>query len=674
MQLTTTFPDPVTETIHGIPITDPFRWLEDRTSDSTSTWIADQKLRHDEYFAGISGLESLRDRVDTYLNVGVSDQAVRVADKLFLRRREKAQEQACILIQDTETQETRVLVDPSSQGRFVSTAIHRLSNDGSLLAYELKHGGSDATEIHFAFTAATGPTLPDHLSLGYPRGVVFALNGVGFFYCHEDLSRTEDHTICFHEFGSGSDDRILFRSKRTPHSRLVLIADVVHLGIVYRHEVGTELRTDFLLADHGPNPTWATVFADRPFPYEPLLHRGRIFVYTQENAPNARVLELSKDGNEIGIFIPESPSPIAQFTWAGDALYVRYLIERKCVVRSFSLVDERVETLPLSNEGTIYLLPSLTSNPEFLFYAHESFTEPRRIYEHEPRLRNPTLWAKTDCSVNTYTFQIHEQWYTSYDGTKIPIFLVTRRDVEQTAPQPVVMTSYGGFGVSMTPRFSVLTTILLELGVVFALPGIRGGSEFGKGWHEAARGRNRQVAISDFIAAAEWLSVWRTPRPRKLGIFGGSNSGLLVAAAMSQRPDLFLAVLCIAPLLDMVRYELFDNARRWQREYGTVCSPEDFAALYGYSPYHHVTDEVNYPATLFVVGDQDDRCNPAHVRKMAARLQNRSAQIRPILVDYSAERGHSPVLPLSVRTEALARRIAFFCKELQIPLDHGDIQ
>jgi prolyl oligopeptidase len=228
------------------------------------------------------------------------------------------------------------------------------------------------------------------------------------------------------------------------------------------------------------------------------------------------------------------------------------------------------------------------------------------------------------------------------------------------------MTSYGGFGVSMTPQYSVLVTVMMELGAVFALPHIRGGGEFGRSWHEAGRARNRQTAIDDFIAAAKWLCAEGFTTPTKLAIFGGSNSGLLVGAAMTQRPGLFRAVLCIAPLLDMVRYERFDQATKWRLEYGSVDVAQDFHALHAYSPYHRVLRNVDYPAVLFVSGDKDDRCNPAHVRKMAARLQERGAQRNPVLVDYSAERGHVPVLPLSVRIDALARRLAFLSGELGI--------
>lgn len=252
------------------------------------------------------------------------------------------------------------------------------------------------------------------------------------------------------------------------------------------------------------------------------------------------------------------------------------------------------------------------------------------------------------------------------DDGRIPLTLVALPGTSFHQNQPVIMTGYGGFGAPLTPQYSVLVNIMLELGAIFVVPHVRGGGEFGSSWHEAARGASRQTAVEDFTRAAEWLCSEGITTPRRLAIFGGSNAGLLVAAAMTGKPGLFRAVLSIAPLLDMVRYERFDQAAKWRSEYGSVANAAEFGALLSYSPYHQVRRNIDYPAVLFVTGDSDDRCNPAHVRKMAARLQERAAQHHPVLVDYSAERGHSPVLPLSVRIEALARRIAFLCRELGI--------
>jgi prolyl oligopeptidase len=246
--------------------------------------------------------------------------------------------------------------------------------------------------------------------------------------------------------------------------------------------------------------------------------------------------------------------------------------------------------------------------------------------------------------------------------------LVGRRDVLQAGQHPAIMTSYGGYGVPMTPQFSVFVAFLLEHGCLFALPNIRGGSEFGVEWQDAAKRRNRQVAFDDFLCAAEYLIATGRTTPQKLAIFGGSNSGLLVGSAMTQRPDLFRAVVCMVPMLDMLRYHLFDNAYVWKEEFGTSDNPEDFAALFDYSPYHRVREGISYPATMIVSGDCDQNCNPLHARKMIARLQAANRSEHPIILDYSRHRGHSPVLPLSERIDALTNRMAFLCDQLQLPL------
>jgi prolyl oligopeptidase len=251
------------------------------------------------------------------------------------------------------------------------------------------------------------------------------------------------------------------------------------------------------------------------------------------------------------------------------------------------------------------------------------------------------------------------------------MYLMGRHDVLAGGAHPIIMTSYGGYGVSMTPQFSVFVAFLVERGCLFAMPNIRGGCEFGAEWHNAAKRRNRQTAYDDFLAAAEWLIKTGRTVPDKLAIFGGSNSGLLVGAAMTQRPDLFRAVVCMVPVLDMLRYHLFDHARVSQDEFGTVENAEDFAALLSYSPYQHVRDGVAYPATMIVSGSADGKCNPMHARKMTARLQAANASPYPVLLDYSEFRGHSPVLPLYERIEALTDRMAFLCDQLQLPVETG---
>jgi prolyl oligopeptidase len=657
-------PDPIVEILHGVEVVDPYRWLEDAYSVETREWLENQQHILNTYFSDQNALERLESRVDELLNTPVVDQPVTMQNRFFYRRRNKGQEQPCIYVQDLSSHEERLLVDLSGEGPYTSVRIHRVSGDASLLAFEVKCGGSDTRQIR-VMSVSHRNTSPATVTLGYAGSVFFGIDNDGFYYCPELGNSADGHVIQYHRFGSTTLDREIFRLTRTPASRLVLMADDINLGVAYVSERDEELVTDFYIATHASLPQWKRIFTSKRCPFAPILKNGRIFVFSCEGAPNGRIVECRRDGSVIGVVVPEQETRLHHFSITTMHIYTTYTIGHETMIHRWTLSGKYEGQIQTPEGGTIQLLPNL-GDDDGLYYTFQSFTVPLTVFHYSPDAASPSVWSKLDLSFESDGYEVRRFVYPSKDGTDIPLSLVTSKESRATVDHPLVMTAYGGFGTTMTPQFSALVAVLLELGVMFALPNIRGGSEFGKQWHEAARGQNRQVAIDDFLAAAQWLCDNHVTTPRKLGIFGGSNSGLLVAAAMTQAPDLFGAVLCIAPILDMVRYERFGQASRWRREFGSICNPDDFHALFAYSPYHRVQAAIDYPATYFVSGDKDDRCDPAHVRKMAAHLQNRSAQTRPILVDYSSERGHSPVLPLSVRIDALSRRIAFFSKELGI--------
>ena len=365
---------------------------------------------------------------------------------------------------------------------------------------------------------------------------------------------------------------------------------------------------------------------------------------------------------------PTTDVPIQNVAVTESRIFVSYTRRIQTQIAVFDLFGKPLSELPIAKSDTVRLAGG-SPNEDELFFERESFTKADSdLSLFLSDWRGEGLGG-TDGFRLTPKHSCHTQvWFTATDGTRIPMFLVGRHDVLEGGRHPAIMTSYGGYGVPMTPQFSVFVAFLLERGCLFALPNIRGGSEFGVEWHNAAKRRNRQVAFDDFICAAEWLIETGRTEPQRLAIFGGSNSGLLVGAAMTQRPDLFRAVVCMVPMLDMLRYHLFDNAHVWKEEFGTADDPDDFAALLGYSPYHQVREGVSYPATMIVSGDADQNCNPLHARKMTARLQAANVSDHPILLDYSRHRGHSPVLPLSERIEALTDRMAFLCDQLQLPV------
>jgi len=434
---------------------------------------------------------------------------------------------------------------------------------------------------------------------------------------------------------------------------------------------------DYYVARQDSDRSWRRVCHNVRMPFIPFFYRERLFAHRFQEALDGEIVELdATSGVPLRVIVPEWEAPIKRFIYVQDRLYISYLVDTATVVRIWTLNGDYLGTLPLREGCTWHLLPTYTEDTNELFLHCESFNKAPMLCRCEPQTNEIVAWSQRHCPLSAISATARKLTYPSKDNTEITMSLVGLHDPADPKGRPIIMTAYGGFGVTLTPQFSVFVSVMLELGFVFAVPEIRGGGERGKSWHEAARNRKRQVAFDDFIAGAEWLCESGFTSPEKLAIFGGSNSGTLVGAAITQRPALFRAALCIAPLLDMIRYHLFDRAARWAGEYGTSDDPQDFQALLSYSPYHHISEHINYPAVLFVAGDRDTRCNPAHARKMAARLAERPAQGHTILLHHSAERGHTPTMPLSDRVDALTYRIAFLCRELDIPIPkelHDDV-
>ena len=667
------------ERIHGVSVADPYRWLEDRSSIETTRWIAQEQVKFQEYFRRIQPMNPLRKRVQEFADVETIDQIGKVRNRYFYRRRSVGQEQASIYVMDSADNFERVLVDASNRGVFASIGIYVISSDASLLAYEVKQGGEHFKAIHF-IDVSTGKPIPDHLSRGLARGVILRTANDGFYYCHESLNDPDahqrDHVVGFHRFGTPTkEDLQLLTLPRTRSSKLVLTNEGEQLGAIYCHELAGRSVVDLFCSNPDLDHVWNPVCLNQPAPFSPFFFRGRLFAHDFQNTPNGQIVELDfATGRRVRIVVPEWNRRTLQCSIVLGRLYVTYLVGTETVVRLWSFDGTFLGTLSLEEGYTWSLVPGYASEVDELLLQSESFTRPPTIFRYLPNSDERIVWNRRHApdSLRAYVTQKHT--FASKDGIQISISLLGALSDDLPKCRPTIMTAYGGFGITMTPQFSTFISVLLELGFLFAIPQVRGGGEHGKTWHEAARGRNRQVAFEDFCAAGDWLCERGFTEPRKLAIFGGSNSGLLVGAAITRRPDLFRAALCIAPLLDMIRYHLFDRARVWSDEYGTSEDPEDFRTLLGYSPYHNVLDEVNYPAVLFVCGDKDTRCNPAHARKMTARLKDRRAQTNAILIDHTEERGHSPTMPFSVRVDGITRRIAFLCHELGVPIPEETYQ
>jgi prolyl oligopeptidase len=663
----------VTDFLHGVPVADPYRWLEDQDSPWTRAWIAEQTRYARSYLDTIPGRELIRRRIREFLAVETYDSLQKTGDRYFFRKRPPDQEQPCIYMRNGADGEDQLLIDPRDRGTGEYTAVKllRVSPDIRLLLYEVKEGG-ERTGTFELLEIATRKRLPDSLPRGFLRGFAFAPGCKSFYYVHEavDAIRPFYRAAYEHVLGtSPSEDREIFSAGKDEKIRLGLFSDSKRLVFFVYRFLEKTLTDIYLRSFEGTSPP-EPAFHEIDYSLGLQLFDDRIFAITDRDAPNRRIVEihLREDGQHEWVdIIPETDTPIGTFLVVGDRLLVAYAKEMKRTICIFDFSGQKHGELPALDDETVRMVGGSPESDELLLET-ESFVKPVEIFRYSTKTNQRMHWAKENIPIDPANYGHSQVWYTSKDGAKIPMYLVGRRDVLGKSDNPTIMTSYGGYGVSMTPQFSVFVAFLVEHGCLLALPNIRGGGEFGVEWHNAGKRRHRQTAYDDFLSAAEWLVETGRTAPRKLAIFGGSNSGLLVGAALTQRPDLFRAVVCMVPMLDMLRYHLFDNAHVWKDEFGTVDDPDDFAALANYSPYHQVRQGVVYPATMIVSGDADQNCNSLHARKMTARLQAANVSNQPIFLDYSKFRGHSPVLPLSERVEALTDRMAFLCDQLELPV------
>jgi len=678
MPLLTTKPphtveEPVTEIFHGLQVVDPYRWLEQQNSANTRDWIDEQSDYLGAYLENVPSRQRIRDRVNQMLDVETCDSLQAVGGRYIFRKRVRGKEQPAIYLREEADGHDHLLVDPAefASGKYTAVQPLRLSRDGRLLLYEVKEGG-ERTGTFKILDIDSRKNLADSLPRGYLLGFAFASDARSFYYVHEPAraEATLSRIAMRHDLGTPfRDDQQIFSAPTEANIRLILLSDTTRLGfLVYRYAEKT--FTSFYLMSLGDVSSVEPVLLDVDYLVCPVLAQGRIFVLSDLAAPNFRIVELrfgEKERVEWFEVVRESNDRIRQWSVLSDRILVTYVRNSTTRIEAFDFSGHPRDGIPVE-DGRSLRIQGVSPARNEIFLESESFSEPRSLRRYSLTSKEQQLWSKSTVPFDANACTHVRDSYPTRDGTRIPINLFGRREALASRPAPVIMTAYGGFGVSATPQFSILVALLVEHGCLFALPGIRGGSEFGAKWHAAAMHRNRKVAYEDFLAAAEWLIETGRTTADQLAIFGGSNSGLLVLTAMVLRPELFRAILCIAPLADMLRYHLFDNAHVWRAEFGTAEDPDDFAALCGYSPYQLIRRGTRYPATMIVSGDADGNCNPLHARKITARLQAANTSENPILLAYTSFRGHSPVLPLSQRVESLANRVAFLLDQLQLPV------
>jgi prolyl oligopeptidase len=668
--------DVIVDIYHGVPVADPFRWLEDHQSPRTRAWVEEQARTSRSYLDALPGREVLAPRVAQLLNQEAIGDLYKFDNTIFYTKRRPGEEQAKLYRRAGLSGADELLVDPGTLGEdcSLSITIVDIAPNGKLLAYGLRLGGQGARRVRI-LDLETGETLWDELPKGALRGFNFLPESNGFFYVSELVDRPNDPKAAKrHLFGQSlAQDKTVFYGGRAANLRLVAGFDAntcaaVHTAI--RAVGGRNLTSIHLqmLCKCG-NPL-LTLVEDSPDPWDVRIYGDQLYIFLNQNDGMGRKLVRvplsAPDLMQAETILIEGGQRIQSWRIFVDRILTTTVENISSVLRMHSLYGELLGTIDLPEDGTASIL---AGDRDGCFFSFESYTRPREVYYYEFASGKKTLFSSASPRIESIAVRRVE--YPAEDNMSIPLTLLAKPDVLARGNAPVLLTAYGAAGVCLTPQHSFLATCFIELSGVFAIAHVRGGGEYGFAWEEAGKRHNRPTVHKDFIAAAEHLISSGVADRTRVAIAGGSNSGLLVSTAMTQRPDLFCAVVCLAPIIDMLRYHRFDNTQFYIPQFGSADDPEDFPVLFSYSPYHNIQDGVRYPALLMISGDADTRCDPMHARKFVARLQAAMSSLpqetrseRPILLDWNPLRGHFATLPLATRVAAIVDRLAFLCHHL----------
>jgi len=660
--------DNVSETIQGVTITDPYRWLEDQNSPETRAWIEAEDRYTDSTIAKLPGRDQIHQRLEKLLKIDTITPPLERGGRYFFYKRRADQNQPVVFLRDGFKGKDEALIDPNTMSSDLTTSVRLMdvSNDGKLLLYGIRHGGEDEVSIS-TFDVDSRRDLADNLPRARYYGLAMNSDKSGFYY-----SRSTDGVpgLFYHKLGSDSaaDAQIFGKGLgKSDVMRPSLSEDGHFLMIMVAHGSAADNVKVYVqdLEKRGPI---VPIVDDIQANFEGDVEAGHIYLRTNWQAPNSRIVDIdlanpAKD--RWRTIVPEGPSTIESFSLAGGKLFVRYLDNVSTRIAVFDPSGKPIREIKFPTLGTAGSMGGQWSADE-AFYTFTSFAQPTTIYRYHVSTGKQEEWARINVPVASDQIEVKQVWYESRDKTRIPMFLVYKKGLKLDDNRPVYLTGYGGFNLSLTPSFSALAAYWAENGGVYAVPSLRGGGEFGEKWHRAGMLENKQNVFDDFIAAAQWLIDNHYTRASRLAIGGGSNGGLLVGAALTQRPDLFQAVVCSFPLLDMVRYQNFLVARFWVPEYGSSEDAKQFPYILKYSPYQNVKKGVKYPAVLLISGDSDTRVAPLHARKMAALLQASTGSDRPVLLHYDTKAGHSGGLPISKQVENLTDELSFLFWQLGV--------
>jgi prolyl oligopeptidase len=675
---------PVTDTLHGKSITDPYRWLEDGNSPETKAWTAEQNAYTAAYLKKFPQREALKAKLETLLSQGSVSAGGVFGNRIFFSRRDGKQNQPIVYYRDemsnAKTHASKTALDPNTLSTDGTVALdwYYPSHDGSLIAYGTSPNGNEISTLRIR-DLETGKDLSDEIPYTRAASVAWLKDKSGFYYSHlpkpETVAKGDEgyyRKIYFHKIGTDpAKDELVFKKElpkeywqsvqlsENERYLIVSVGETFSRTAIYVKDLKAK-TSDFVLLTHNKD---ASFHGD--------VVGNTLYLQTSYNASRNRIIaidlttDLKKpDEKNWKTIVPEQDATLEGFNIIDGKLVVNFLQDASTRLKIFSLDGKFEKDIPLPTLGTASGVAGEQSGTMGLF-SFSSYFFPPIIYKVDMKSGTLEVFEQITPTFDLTAYETKQFFYVSKDGMKIPMFIVSKKGVKQDGTNPTWLYGYGGFEVSLTPSFNSLLPVWLDAGGVYVVANLRGGGEYGDAWHKAGMLEKKQNVFDDMIAAAEYLVNEKYTSPQKLVTSGGSNGGLLMGAMLVQRPDLFKAIVCEVPLLDMIRYHKFLIARLWIPEYGSADDEKQFEFISKYSPYHNVKD-VAYPATLFMTAESDTRVDPLHARKMAALVQAKTKSQNPILVRIESNAGHGAGKPVSKIAEAATDRFSFLMMQLGI--------
>jgi len=650
-------------------VPDPYRWLEDQNSAETRSWIDAEQKCTEAALSNLPGRTQLTKRLSGLLHTDSFEIPIERGGRYFFRKRLAGQELFLLYMRRGRDAPDEVLVDPLSWSadHSASATLENVSRDGKYIFYGRREGGQDEITPH-VLEVDTKKTLPD----AFPSANYFSIeptpDNKSLYYVRVT---PDGPRAFFHHMGDDpANDPIIFGRDLGKDKILALQLSEDGSYVVYLviYGSGSE-KNELYVQNVKENGPVLTVVNDEKALFFPAFAANRLFILTNSKAPQWRVFSTdlaAPQRDHWRELVPESGVHLETIAVSGGKLVGQYTHNASSELKVFDGNGKLESSISLPSLGTVGAMSGRWESPE-LFYSFESYNSVPAVFRYDVKQARSEVWARDNVPLDSSAFEVDQVWYESKDKTRVPMFLFHKKGLKLDGLNPVLLTGYGGFDSSETPVYRPLGIVWVERGGIFAVANLRGGGEFGEEWHHAGMFEKKQNVFDDFISAAEFLISHKYTTQAKLAVSGGSNGGLLVGAAMTQRPDLFQAVVCLYPLLDMLRFQNFLEGPYWVPEYGSAENPEQFPYIYKYSPYHHVTKGTKYPAALFVTGDGDTRVTPLHARKMAALLQASNGSDRPILLLYDTKSGHSGGRPVNKLIEEGTDILSFLFWQLQVP-------